>query len=516
MIFDTLLELVGLREKPKNEIKIKQILKDAELKQGKQYLNEKQVIAEDIKKKSLLMENFEPSRELWRENTTPGNNTLENLANKQMKELKDLENAFQKELTNYTTLSQVIYQDEISFLNREANKYIGKNIGLNNNNEIYYVNAFGEARKYPNKEIWEAKGFGCPSDIINVGNMTIPELGLKNADNMYKGEPCGYEGKIVQVGSETSSKINLCRLGNAIATQSSRYSETQYAAQNAIDGDMNTFNHTKFGVGEWWQVVLGQLSFIDNIVIINRRDCCQNRFSRVKLDIYDENGNSTFNTTIVRTSDGQQEFNIPVNKQGKTIRLTQMDNNPLHMGEVEVYGTYQMSEQNGKIGYITGNGLLRQYPNNNTTNNTGTCPNMTPIEITNDVWNSIKKGPNMTPETICEFGNIDIDKKAQLEKINNNLMNIAENIYKKIEEANNTIQGLREQENYESEYIDSQLSRFKRLFEEYNDINRKKPTLNAMLEDFHLSQNSGYTKYIGLTLVTIIIMLFTYKLLKHK
>jgi hypothetical protein len=509
MIFDTLLELVGLREKPKKEIQIKQILKDAELRQGTQYLHEKKIIKQDIEKKSLLMENFETSRE----NTTSiNNNSLENLANKQMNELKDLENQFQKELTNYTTLSNIIYQDELSFLNREASKYIGKNIKFETNNEIYYVNNFGQARKYPD----ESRGVGCPSDFINVGSLTIPELGLKNGEPMYKGEPCGYEGKIVQVGSETTSKINLCRLGNAIATQSSRFSETQYPPQNAIDGDPNTFNHTKFGVGEWWQVKLGQVSFIDNIIIINRRDCCQNRFSRVKLDIYDENGNTTFSTTIVRSTDSQAEFTINVNKQGLIVKLTQLDNNPLHMGEVEVYGTYQISEQNGKMGYISGNGVLRQYPNNDITNNTGTCPNMIPIFISNSVWNSMKKGPNMTPETLCEFGNIDIDKKSRLEKINNNLMNIAENIYKKIEEANDTIKSLREKEKFESKYLDSQLSRFKRLFEEYNDIYKKKPTLNAMLEDFHLTQKSGYTKYIALTLITIIIMLFTYKILKHK
>ena len=360
MIFDTLAELLGLSDKDGNQIEIKKVLDDAELRQGTQYLNDKKTIAKDIEKRSLLMESFEPNKELWKEGGK-ASNSLQSLAKSQMIELSQLEQKFQSLLSQYSTLSNVVYQDEIKFLNREMSKYVGENIRFPGG-EIYHVNSFGQARYYPSNETWDNKGANCPSEFTDVGDTSLPELGLTRGQNMYDHEPCGYDGKIVKIGEQASSKINLCRLGNAIASQSSNFnSENSYPAHNAIDGDVNTFNHTSKGAGVYWQVQLGQNSVISNINIYNRRDCCQNRFTKVQLDILDENQKSVFTTTINRSVDGQSEFQVSgINKTGRYVRLTQMEDNYLHMGEVEVIGTYE-ERIGGSVGYVTSDGLLRPY-----------------------------------------------------------------------------------------------------------------------------------------------------------
>lgn len=519
MILDTVFEILGLQKKLPQKIEIKKVLQDAELKQGQEYLQDKKTIAMDVEKHSLLMENFKPSRELWNSKTSlsgSGASSIQALANKKMKELQELENKFQSTLTKYSTLSNTIYQDEIKFLNSEMNKYIGKNIRFNKNMETYYVNKFGEARFYPNSTVWNNKGQGCPSDFIDVGNKTLPELGLKQGRDMYKGEPCGFEGNIIQIGEEQSKVVNLSLLGNAVASQSSTFGNNQFPAHNAIDGDASTFSHTHNPkAGEWWQVKLGQLSNIQKIVIINRRDCCQNRFSNVRLDIMDQNGNTTFSTTIVRTINLQPSFEVNVNKLGQTIKLTQMDDQFLSMGEVEVYGTYEIGVSKGQMGYVNKDGNLRLYPNNDITNTTGTCPNMNPISVSKAVWSSLKKGSNMDKDTLCAFGTIDINKKQELKQINQQLMDIANEIYQKIEESQQIIEKVQAQEQFESKYLDNQLTRFKGLFEKYNTINEKTPTLDAMLEDGSLTENSQYYKYILIVIGAIIVMLIANKVMRH-
>ena len=519
MIYDTLSKLLGLSDKDSNQIEIKEVLKDAELRQGTQYLNDKKRIAQDVEKHSVLMESFQLS-DTQNNNSGKSPNALQSLAKSQMDELNKLEQSFQTVLTKYSALSKTVYEDEVKFLNREMSKYIGKNIRLPGK-EVYHVNSFGQARLYPSDDIFNNKGANCGGDILDVGNTTLPELGLVKGENMYKNEPCGYDGKIVQIDEKAISNVNLCRVGNAIASQSSTYTSGYngkvYPAVNAIDGNPTTFNHTKEPLaGQYWEVKLGQNSLISKIVIINR-ETYENRFTKVNLEVFDENNQSVYNTVINRVEDNQLIFEVNnINKVGRTVRLTQLQNEYLHMGEVEVYGTYEEHITKGKIGYVTGDGLLRPYPNNNTSNNTGTCPNMTPMSISESVWNSFKKGNSMTESTQCEFGQVDTSKKQELAKINTQLLGIANTIYKKIELMQETIDAIRKQEGDESVMLNNQLTRFKGLFNKYNELNKDTVTVNAMMEDGLLKEQSGYSKYIFMSLAAIIIMLITYKIIHRK
>ena len=520
MIYDTLSKLLGLSNTDNNQIEIKEILKDAELRQGTQYLNDKKRIAQDVEKHSVLMESFQLS-DTQKNNSGKSPNALQSLAKSQMDELNKLEQSFQTVLTKYSALSKTVYEDEVKFLNREMSKYVGKNIRLPGK-QVYHVNSFGQARLYPSDDILNNKGANCGGDILDVGNTTLPELGLVKGENMYKNEPCGYDGKIVQIDEKAISNVNLCRVGNAIASQSSTYHSDHtglnYPASNAINGvtDGSTFQNTNSGAGQYWQVKLGQNSLISKITIWNRRNH-EDRFTKVKLEIFDENNKSVYNTIIQRTEHDQILFTVDgINKIGRTVRLTQLENTYLHMAEVEVYGTYEEHVTKGKIGYVTGDGLLRPYPDNNTSNNTGTCPNMTPMSISEGVWNSFKKGNSMTESTQCEFGQVDTSKKQELAKINTQLLGIANTIYKKIELMQETIDAIRKQEGDESVILNNQLTRFKGLFNKYNELNKDTTTVNAMMEDGLIKEQSGYSKYILMSLAAIIIMLITYRIIHRK
>jgi len=64
-----------------------------------------------------------------------------------------------------------------------------------------------------------------------------------------------------------------------------------YPPKNLIDGNMNTFAHTKNGLGEWFLFDFGKRVSIDKVVIWNRRDCCQARARGIQVHLSNDNKN---------------------------------------------------------------------------------------------------------------------------------------------------------------------------------------------------------------------------------
>lgn len=509
MIFDTILHTLGYNTSQKEStIPIKQNLKDAELRQGLTHLQNKKFINNDVSHKSILMEGF----------NNDAQNPLDEEAKRQLDILTNLENRFNNALTRYSSLANTVYQDEIKFLNKEMNKYIGKNIQLPGG-DTFYVNHFGEAQKYSGDNM-DNRGPNCPEDIMNV-NGSLRDLGITLGNDMYHNQPCGYNGKIVQIGEVASSMVNLCRLGNAVASQSSTY-ESQFPASNAIDGNLNTFSHTEGGgngvqngKGQTWTVKLGQNSKINIIIIENRRSCCQNRLSNFDVYIRDENNNIVFSKNIIRTQDKQLTFEINnINVNGRYVEIKQNEDQPIHVAQVEVYGSFEKAT-NGDIGYVTRSGILREYPNKDTTNNTGSCPNMSPISISGTVWNSFKKGEDMNVDTLCEIGTLDLGKKEELKQVNQELIDIANQIYSQIEISQSTISKIRNKIGNENTILDQHLSRVKKLFDRYNNAKTDEPTLDALLDDNTLMDNSNYTHYVVYAIMSIVLLLAVHKIINH-
>lgn len=63
---------------------------------------------------------------------------------------------------------------------------------------------------------------------------------------------------------------------------------TGWEAHKAIDGDMNSANHTN--IDSWFELTFNQEIMVDKIVLYNRRDCCYDRIKNSELIVYNGAG----------------------------------------------------------------------------------------------------------------------------------------------------------------------------------------------------------------------------------
>ncbi len=118
------------------------------------------------------------------------------------------------------------------------------------------------------------------------------------------------------------------------ATQSTNLGD--YAAVNAIDGNFMTFNHTQNENNSWWQVKLPKDVYIQEIIITNRRDCCQDRLNNFDVIIMDSSGKAILSKY---QKESRKEYNINgINRIGRIVRIQLRGKNPLHLSEIKVYG----------------------------------------------------------------------------------------------------------------------------------------------------------------------------------
>lgn len=119
------------------------------------------------------------------------------------------------------------------------------------------------------------------------------------------------------------------------ATQSTTYQ--QYTAGLAIDGRIDTFNHTNMGIS-WWQVELSRPIAIRQIKITNRLGTFQikSRLVPFRLIIINANGAVTEEKNYDEVKDNYIWDNIY--QVGQIVRVELINNNYLHMAEVEIWG----------------------------------------------------------------------------------------------------------------------------------------------------------------------------------
>jgi hypothetical protein len=429
------------------------------------------------------------------------------LAKQELQEMKVLEDQFQSTLSRYASTYKQYMEDVVKFVNDENSKYSGKNV-REPDGAIYYVTNAGVAKWY-SQDSWNKKHTSCANtQLLNIDS--VQKSGLKMGKPMRAGQPCGYEMQNVKITTEQSKIIDLTKLDGVVASQNTTY-QSRYPAKNAIDGDPKTFNHTQNVRGTWWQVHLRENAYIQKIVIHNREDCCQDRFNIVRLDILDDNGQSIYNTILRRVSEKQMTFLVDnIHKHGRFIRLTQEEQQYLHMSEVQVFGSELEDVKDGNIGYVDENGVLRMYPQNNMTNTSGTCPTLIQ-DIDEDTWKAFERGENMSPSTLCAIGNVDPTLRQQVIQLNNTLIQLSEEIYKKISETREKIGKVGNQNEIEETYFSEQLQRFKDLFQEMGKINKKSATLDAMLEDSHSKYKIYNYRYVMWTLMAVLLGFITYK-----
>lgn len=132
---------------------------------------------------------------------------------------------------------------------------------------------------------------------------------------------------------------------NKKAIQSSQ-SESKHPASAICDGDKSTVNHTNKGRNEYVQIDLGQEYLIASVLVLNRlgwRDRLKNfdihlssspssgfqLFASYRDDAKDNGGWGEFYSGT---------FSSKKAMHGRYVRLTNTDDNYLHVAEIEVYG----------------------------------------------------------------------------------------------------------------------------------------------------------------------------------
>ena len=168
--------------------------------------------------------------------------------------------------------------------------------------------------------------------------------------------------------------VDEYNLINVALSGTANQSSTAYggAAGRAIDGNTNgnynndSVTHTDNNSDtEYWEVDLGNIINITNIIFYNRTNCCSDRISNVYVlvsdtpfptDVSDLNGslaNADF-TFQFATGESAASVAIPVNESGRYVRLQKSGDNidkDLSIAELEVY-TYGDTDNDGTPDYL--------------------------------------------------------------------------------------------------------------------------------------------------------------------
>lgn len=130
------------------------------------------------------------------------------------------------------------------------------------------------------------------------------------------------------------------------ATASSVYNSNTLASKS-VDGNIDTIHHSKCNENPWWRVDLGVMSFVQDVKITNRRNCCGGRLKQATVKLLDEDLNlvdsryiegSVGNGAIV-----QKVFN-EADSEARYVEVSFNRNDCLHMAEVQVYGYHLMAK----------------------------------------------------------------------------------------------------------------------------------------------------------------------------
>ncbi len=130
------------------------------------------------------------------------------------------------------------------------------------------------------------------------------------------------------------------------ATASSVYNSNTLASKS-VDGNIDTIHHSKCNENPWWRVDLGVMSFVQDVKITNRRNCCGGRLRQATVKLLDEDLNlvdsryiegGVGNGAIV-----QKVFN-EADSEARYVEVSFNRNDCLHMAEVQVYGYHLMAK----------------------------------------------------------------------------------------------------------------------------------------------------------------------------
>lgn len=433
----------------------------------------------------------------------------------EMEQLSALESKFNGLLSQYSSIYKN-YSDSVQeYLKANSSAYANKNIRLKNGNE-YYVNKYNYAKSIDpssRSSVHES----CPTSFVDVDTDDLSSLKIKDTSSSMKpNEPCGYEGKNIKVTTQQSETVDLAQLNGTQATQSTNYSSSHFPASNAIDNNSSTFNHTLKGVGEWLQVTLPKDCFIEYVVIGNRHNCCVDRFKTVRMDVLNSDGSSVYNSIITNPSGSLLSFRVNnINKMARSIKLTQEEDNFLHVVSVKVYGKHTTPLEQPLAGYINDKNVLQKYATTDMVNNTGTCPSSSSVtNVTADIWNSFSTGNDMNEFTTCGLGNIGKKEKEELVSINSALLETANQIYEKIQELQQKQSTYHKKNDAKETYLSEQLEKYQGLYKKLNNIRNREDTFEALYKDSTMNRSSSNMDFLLWSVITGLLLFYAIRQLR--
>ena len=159
---------------------------------------------------------------------------------KTVKELENIENEFNKTLSEYNQIYKQFSEDLLNRKN-QLNKiapYLGKNV-RNSSGGIYYVNKFGNYYWY-SPDAWNGGNpDGCPSGYDQL-NGDLPS-GLKQTANMNVGTPCEAAGNVVK-NSENQDMAWVDIQGNKHSFPQGTKMSNSCAKMNIIELSNDAYN----------------------------------------------------------------------------------------------------------------------------------------------------------------------------------------------------------------------------------------------------------------------------------
>lgn len=176
-------------------------------------------------------------------------------------------------------------------------------------------------------------------------------------------------------------------------------------------------------------------------------------------------------------------------------------------------------DNNSTLSYIDNNGNMRKYNSLNINDTNESCPKG--IEtISEEIYKAFPLGENMSADTLCALANVGNEQKQKLVNLNNQLLQLSEQIYNKIQTSQSKVNennGLNSDMNMK---LNTQLDSFKQNFQELTNIQNQfktsSPTLNQMFKDKELINKSNNLKYIMWSVITFILIVFIYRYLRKR
>ncbi len=138
------------------------------------------------------------------------------------------------------------------------------------------------------------------------------------------------------------AEVQVFARRNLAASKPAAQSSTPWGADaaRAVDGNTsgdwvnNSVTHTGFDAQAWWQVDLGAVKNIREVVLYNRTDCCSNRLANFDVWLY--NG-SNWLPVASHPGEASERTAFAINASGRWVKVRLRGTNYLSLAEVRVF-----------------------------------------------------------------------------------------------------------------------------------------------------------------------------------